>query len=120
MLPVDLKMNAFWDEQVDKLKKKLRQDENVHRAFRRAFSRRLGTLPHLPPYIPPHGMLFRPVPVSSKINIGKLDNDSMKKSYTSNEDESRSLMVLVEVHSEAPKVAVQKPLNLLSRRVRRW
>ncbi|GJW04222.1 hypothetical protein Tco_1563078 [Tanacetum coccineum] len=40
-------------EDVDKLKKKLRQEENVHRALERAFSRRLGTLPHLPPYLPP-------------------------------------------------------------------
>ncbi|GJV21272.1 ty3-gypsy retrotransposon protein, partial [Tanacetum coccineum] len=38
---------------VDKLKKTLRQEENVHRALERAFSRRLGTLPHLPPYLLP-------------------------------------------------------------------
>ncbi|GKB53782.1 hypothetical protein Tco_0904535 [Tanacetum coccineum] len=129
-------------EDVDKLKKKLRQEENVHRALERAFSRRLGTLPHLPPYLPPQtlellaevavleeevvrleeeivsfkqGLYQEPVPVSSKINIGNLDNDSTEKSYTSNQDESRSLMAPVEVHSEAPKVAVQKPLNSLSR-----
>ena len=40
--------------QVDKLKKKLRHEENVHRALERAFTRPLGTLPRLPPYLPPY------------------------------------------------------------------
>ena len=40
--------------QVDKLKKKLRHEENVHRALERAFTRPLGALPRLPPYLPPH------------------------------------------------------------------
>ncbi|KAG6672217.1 hypothetical protein I3842_16G046200 [Carya illinoinensis] len=39
-------------EDVDKLKKKLRQEENIHRALERAFSRPLGALPRLPPYLP--------------------------------------------------------------------
>lgn len=39
--------------QVDKLKKKLRHEENVHRALERAFNRPLGALPRLPPYLPP-------------------------------------------------------------------
>lgn len=39
--------------QVDKLKKKLRHEENVHRALERAFTRPLGALPRLPPYLPP-------------------------------------------------------------------
>lgn len=39
--------------QVDKLKQKLRQEENVHRALERAFNRPLGALPRLPPYLPP-------------------------------------------------------------------
>ncbi|KAB2626442.1 hypothetical protein D8674_020060 [Pyrus ussuriensis x Pyrus communis] len=39
---------------VDKLKKKLRHEENVHRALERAFTRPLGALPRLPPYLPPH------------------------------------------------------------------
>jgi hypothetical protein len=38
--------------QVDKLKKKLRHEENVHRALERAFTRPLGALPRLPPYLP--------------------------------------------------------------------
>ena len=42
------------DFQVDRLKKKLRQEENVHRALERAFTRPLGTLPRLPPYLPPY------------------------------------------------------------------
>ncbi|XP_039033241.1 uncharacterized protein LOC120169087 isoform X2 [Hibiscus syriacus] len=39
--------------QVDKLKKMLRQEENIHRALERAFNRPLGALPRLPPYLPP-------------------------------------------------------------------
>ncbi|GAB2291379.1 hypothetical protein Dimus_025637 [Dionaea muscipula] len=39
---------------VDKLKKKLRHEEDVHRALERAFTRPLGTLPRLPPYLPPY------------------------------------------------------------------
>ncbi|KAJ6871855.1 hypothetical protein NC651_031051 [Populus alba x Populus x berolinensis] len=37
---------------VDKLKKQLRHQENIHRALERAFSRPLGALPRLPPYLP--------------------------------------------------------------------
>ncbi|KAJ8546145.1 hypothetical protein K7X08_018728 [Anisodus acutangulus] len=39
-------------QDVDKLKKRLRHEENVHRALERAFYRPLGTLPRLPPYLP--------------------------------------------------------------------
>ncbi|KAG6674762.1 hypothetical protein I3842_15G061400 [Carya illinoinensis] len=39
-------------QDVDKLKKKLRHEENIHRALDRAFSRPLGALPRLPPYLP--------------------------------------------------------------------
>ncbi|KAF6160706.1 hypothetical protein GIB67_019646 [Kingdonia uniflora] len=41
-------------QDVDKLKQKLRHEENVHRALERAFTRPLGALPRLPPYLPPH------------------------------------------------------------------
>ncbi|GAB2267367.1 hypothetical protein Dimus_002352 [Dionaea muscipula] len=41
-------------QDVDKLKKKLKHEENVHRALVRAFTRPLGTLPRLPPYLPPY------------------------------------------------------------------
>ncbi|XVE94839.1 hypothetical protein REPUB_Repub02eG0044200 [Reevesia pubescens] len=40
-------------QDVDKLKKKLRQEENIHRALERAINRPLGALPRLPPYLPP-------------------------------------------------------------------
>ncbi|XP_039066958.1 uncharacterized protein LOC120212839 isoform X2 [Hibiscus syriacus] len=40
-------------QDVDKLKKKLRQEENIHKALERAFNRPLGALPRLPPYLPP-------------------------------------------------------------------
>ncbi|OAY50892.1 uncharacterized protein LOC110614256 [Manihot esculenta] len=39
-------------QDVDQLKKKLRYEENVHRALERAFNRPLGALPRLPPYLP--------------------------------------------------------------------
>lgn len=41
-------------QDVDKLKRELRHEENVHRALERAFSRPLGALPRLPPYLPPY------------------------------------------------------------------
>eukprot|EP00268_Persea_americana_P006176 TRINITY_DN121_c1_g1_i7.p2 TRINITY_DN121_c1_g1~~TRINITY_DN121_c1_g1_i7.p2 ORF type:complete len:222 (-),score=56.32 TRINITY_DN121_c1_g1_i7:1407-2072(-) len=41
-------------QDVDKLRKKLRHEENVHRALERAFTRPLGALPRLPPYLPPN------------------------------------------------------------------
>ncbi|KAK3023960.1 hypothetical protein RJ639_042850 [Escallonia herrerae] len=41
-------------EDVENLKKKLRHEENVHKALERAFSRPLGALPRLPPYLPPY------------------------------------------------------------------
>ncbi|QCD98928.1 Ternary complex factor MIP1 [Vigna unguiculata] len=40
-------------QDVDRLKKKLRHEENIHRALERAFNRPLGALPRLPPYLPP-------------------------------------------------------------------
>ncbi|KAJ8480527.1 hypothetical protein OPV22_024254 [Ensete ventricosum] len=41
-------------QDVDKLRKKLRHEENVHRALVRAFTRPLGVLPRLPPHLPSH------------------------------------------------------------------
>ncbi|XP_058777961.1 uncharacterized protein LOC131652183 isoform X2 [Vicia villosa] len=41
-------------QDVDKLKRKLRHEENVHRVLERALARPLGALPRLPPYLPPH------------------------------------------------------------------
>ncbi|KAK4791184.1 hypothetical protein SAY86_031597 [Trapa natans] len=41
-------------QDVDSLKKKLRYEENVHRVLERALTRPLGSLPRLPPYLPPH------------------------------------------------------------------
>ncbi|XP_027355151.1 uncharacterized protein LOC113865026 isoform X2 [Abrus precatorius] len=41
-------------QDVDRLKKKLRREENIHRALERAFNRPLGALPRLPPYLPSH------------------------------------------------------------------
>ncbi|XP_072079509.1 uncharacterized protein [Arachis hypogaea] len=41
-------------QDVERLKKKLRNEENIHRALQRAFNRPLGALPRLPPYLPPN------------------------------------------------------------------
>ncbi|KAJ8430020.1 hypothetical protein Cgig2_008459 [Carnegiea gigantea] len=41
-------------QDVDRLKKKLRDEENIHRALLRAFYRPRGSLPRLPPYLPPN------------------------------------------------------------------
>ncbi|PWA92666.1 ternary complex factor MIP1, leucine-zipper [Artemisia annua] len=40
-------------KEVEKLRKILRHEENVHRALERPFTRPLGALPRLPPYLPP-------------------------------------------------------------------
>ncbi|CAA3025958.1 Geranylgeranyl pyrophosphate synthase, chloroplastic [Olea europaea subsp. europaea] len=40
-------------QDIDKLKKRLQHEENVHRALERAIKRPLGALPRLPPYLPP-------------------------------------------------------------------
>lgn len=39
------------EKDIEKLRKKLRYEENVHRALERAFTRPLGALPRLPPYL---------------------------------------------------------------------
>ncbi|CAL0327053.1 unnamed protein product [Lupinus luteus] len=39
-------------QDVERLKKKLRHEENIHRALKRAFNRPLGALPRLPSYLP--------------------------------------------------------------------
>ncbi|KAE8701212.1 hypothetical protein F3Y22_tig00110548pilonHSYRG00547 [Hibiscus syriacus] len=41
-------------QDVDKLNRKLRHEENVHRALERAFTRPLGALPRLPSYLTPY------------------------------------------------------------------
>eukprot|EP00252_Welwitschia_mirabilis_P019655 TRINITY_DN460_c0_g1_i1.p1 TRINITY_DN460_c0_g1~~TRINITY_DN460_c0_g1_i1.p1 ORF type:complete len:657 (-),score=114.41 TRINITY_DN460_c0_g1_i1:373-2343(-) len=41
------------EQDIEKLKKKLKYEENVHRALERAFTRPLGALPRLPPYLSP-------------------------------------------------------------------
>nr|CAD1826986.1 unnamed protein product [Ananas comosus var. bracteatus] len=41
-------------QDIDQLKRRLRHEENVHRALQRSFTRPLGALPRLPPYLPSH------------------------------------------------------------------
>ncbi|KAK9067084.1 hypothetical protein SSX86_014408 [Deinandra increscens subsp. villosa] len=131
-------------EDVDKLKKKLKLEENVHRALERAFSRRLGTLPHLPPYLPPQtlellaevalleeevvrleeevvsfrqGLYQEAVYLSSRINVNSDENSLELTMEMRNGDGSGSSMSPVEIVSEASKLSQQKPLNSLSRSV---
>ncbi|XP_078433194.1 uncharacterized protein LOC144704592 isoform X2 [Wolffia australiana] len=40
------------EKTVDRLRKRLRREENIHRALERAFTRPLGSLPRLPSYLP--------------------------------------------------------------------
>ncbi|KAL4582330.1 hypothetical protein LXL04_006877 [Taraxacum kok-saghyz] len=125
-------------EDVDKLKKKLRQEENVHRALERAFSRRLGTLPHLPPYLPPQtlellaevavleeevvrleeevvsfrqGLYQEAVYLSSRISIGNSDNDPSHQSPTTTSKRE----IEIGIESEPSKSPNHKPLNSLLR-----
>eukprot|EP01018_Ginkgo_biloba_P021407 Gb_10011 [translate_table: standard] len=53
VLEQDLIFCDFNPYDVDKLRKKLRHEENVHRALERAFTRPLGTLPRLSPFLSP-------------------------------------------------------------------
>ncbi|CAK8568255.1 unnamed protein product [Lathyrus sativus] len=41
-------------QDVERLKKKLKHEENIHKALERALNRPLGALPRLPPYLPPY------------------------------------------------------------------
>jgi hypothetical protein len=58
--------------QVDKLRKKLRHEENVHRALERAFTRPLGALPRLPPYLP--SQVSTLIPLASLCSINPARN----------------------------------------------
>ncbi|ESQ53390.1 hypothetical protein EUTSA_v10024737mg [Eutrema salsugineum] len=98
------KMDLLQD--VDKLKRKLRQEENVHRALERAFTRPLGALPRLPSYLPRYtlellaevavleeevvrleeqvvsfrqGLYQEAVYISSKKNLESPNNNSLKE-----------------------------------------
>lgn len=50
--------DEVFDFQVDRLKKKLKHEENIHKALERALNRPLGALPRLPPYLPPYVSKF--------------------------------------------------------------
>lgn len=118
-------------QDVDNLKKQLRQEENVHRALERAFSRPLGALPRLPPYLPPHtlellaevavleeevvrleaqivnfreGLYQETVYLSSRISPENSNDSYEHSSVTSlKQEESRALSVN-EVNSEPSKL----------------
>ncbi|XP_058786230.1 uncharacterized protein LOC131660885 isoform X3 [Vicia villosa] len=41
-------------QDVERLKRKLKHEENIHKALERALNRPMGALPRLPPYLPPY------------------------------------------------------------------
>ncbi|CAN1197447.1 hypothetical protein LINPERHAP2_LOCUS44070 [Linum perenne] len=56
-------------QDVDKLKNKLRYEENVHRALERAFNRPLGALPRLPPYLPPDVIILQTLELLAEVAV---------------------------------------------------
>ncbi|KAL3525712.1 hypothetical protein ACH5RR_014084 [Cinchona calisaya] len=128
-------------QDVDKLKKKLRHEENVHRALERACNRPLGALPRLPPYLPQYmlellaevavleeevvfleelvvnfrqGLYQEAVHTSSRSN-GNNSADSRIEVLRSRRRHSRSFS-LSEISSES-SVAAAMPLPSLARSV---
>lgn len=131
-------------QDVDKLKRKLRHEENVHRALERAFNRPLGALPRLPPYLPPHtlellaevavleeevvrleeqvvnfrqGLYEEAVYTSSKRNVDNL-SDSVEQSPSRSSKHQRSKsMFMNETSSVATIGRAQAPQPFLGRSV---
>ncbi|XVF15588.1 hypothetical protein REPUB_Repub09cG0167300 [Reevesia pubescens] len=122
-------------QDVDKLKRKLRHEENVHRALERAFTRPLGALPRLPPYLPPYtlellaevavleeevvrleeqvvnfrqGLYQEAVYTSSKRNVDNL-NDSVEQSPVRSSKHQRSKSLSVNEMSLVTTIARPQP-----------
>ncbi|XWS41941.1 hypothetical protein CRYUN_Cryun17cG0125500 [Craigia yunnanensis] len=122
-------------QDVDKLKRKLRHEENVHRALERAFTRPLGALPRLPPYLPPYtlellaevavleeevvrleeqvvnfrqGLYQEAVYASSKRNVENL-NESIEQSPVRSSKHQRSKSLSVNEMSSVTTIARPQP-----------
>ncbi|KAG8474743.1 hypothetical protein CXB51_031400 [Gossypium anomalum] len=121
---------------VDKLKRKLRHEENVHRALERAFTRPLGALPRLPPYLPPYtlellaevavleeevvrleeqvvsfrqGLYQEAVYASSKRNVENLNESTVEQSPVRSSKHQRSKSLSVNEMSLVPTIARSQP-----------
>ncbi|MBA0772019.1 hypothetical protein Gotri_007463 [Gossypium trilobum] len=123
-------------QDVDKLKRKLRHEENVHRALERAFTRPLGALPRLPPYLPPYtlellaevavleeevvrleeqvvsfrqGLYQEAVYASSKRNVENLNESTVEQSPVRSSKHQRSKSLSVNEMSLVPTIARSQP-----------
>ncbi|KAF7828745.1 Ternary complex factor MIP1 [Senna tora] len=123
-------------QDVDKLKRKLRMEENVHRALERAFTRPLGALPRLPPYLPPYtlellaevavleeevvrleeqvvnfrqGLYQEAVYISSKRNVENLNDPLDQSSIRSSKHQRSRSLTQNELHSTS-MARTQPPL----------
>ncbi|KAA3461306.1 Voltage-dependent L-type calcium channel subunit alpha-1S [Gossypium australe] len=123
-------------QDVDKLKRKLRHEENVHRALERAFTRPLGALPRLPPYLPPYtlellaevavleeevvrleeqvvsfrqGLYQEAVYASSKRNEENLNESTVEQSPVRSSKHQRSKSLSVNEMSLVPTIARSQP-----------
>ncbi|XP_038999989.1 uncharacterized protein LOC120125692 [Hibiscus syriacus] len=129
-------------QDVDKLKRKLRHEENVHRALERAFTRPLGALPRLPPYLPPYtlellaevavleeevvrleeqvvsfrqGLYQEVVYASSKRNVENSNESTVEQSPVRHTKHQRSKSLSINEMSPVP--AISRPQPSLSRSV---
>ncbi|MBA0717333.1 hypothetical protein Golax_005165 [Gossypium laxum] len=123
-------------QDVDKLKRKLRHEENVHRALERAFTRPLGALPRLPPYLPPYtlellaevavleeevvrleeqvvsfrqGLYQEAIYASSKRNVENLNESTVEQSPVRSSKHQRSKSLSVNEMSLVPTIARSQP-----------
>ncbi|TYH95023.1 hypothetical protein ES332_A12G079000v1 [Gossypium tomentosum] len=123
-------------QDVDKLKRKLRHEENVHRALERAFTRPLGALPPLPPYLPPYtlellaevavleeevvrleeqvvsfrqGLYQEAVYASSKRNVENLNESTVEQSTVRSSKHQRLKSLSVNEMSLVPTIARSQP-----------
>ncbi|KAK8941217.1 hypothetical protein KSP39_PZI009977 [Platanthera zijinensis] len=65
------------EQDVDKLRNKLRHEENVHRALERAFTRPLGALPRLPSYLPSYTLQLLAEVAVLEEEVGRLEEQVM-------------------------------------------
>ncbi|MED6192782.1 hypothetical protein PIB30_013416 [Stylosanthes scabra] len=92
-------------DRVERLKKKLREEENIHRALQRAFNRPLGSLPRLPPYLPPSTLgLLAEVAVLEE-EIARLEQQVMH---------FRQDLYQEALHTSSSKIKIKSPSPTIS------